>query len=124
VTELRFYLDENLELEIANQLRRRNVDAVHVRELGLRGDSDEAQLQNATEQGPVLCTYDSDFVNFARQGTQHAGIVKGNRVSHNIGSWVKTLSQLHSRYGAEDMVNRVNFYHPEKRKTKKSRRTT
>ncbi len=109
MTELRFFLDENIEVEIAKQLQRRGIDVVHVRDLHVLGDADENQLQRASEQGRVLCTYDSDFVNLAQQGVEHAGIVKGNRTQHHIGSWVRALTQLHSQYSAEDLLNRVEF---------------
>jgi len=60
-------------------------------------------------KGAFYSTYDSDFVNLAQQGVEHAGIVKGNRTQHHIGSWVRALTQLHSRYSAEDLLNRVEF---------------
>ncbi|MCE7947039.1 MAG: hypothetical protein DYG88_06390 [Chloroflexi bacterium CFX4] len=59
---LHFYLDENMPVVIADQLRQRGIEAVTVRELGRLGDSDDSHLQRAANMGCVLCTFDTDFV--------------------------------------------------------------
>ena len=41
---------------IAEQLRRRGVTAVTVRDLGLLGESDHNHLQRAYDEGYVFCT--------------------------------------------------------------------
>lgn len=38
--KVRFYLDENVQIVIAEQLKRRGIDAITVRDLGLLGDDD------------------------------------------------------------------------------------
>ena len=53
--KLRFYLDENVPVEVARQLRAREIDVVTVRDLGLLGDEDVQHLQRASEMGRVLC---------------------------------------------------------------------
>ncbi|MCL4246906.1 MAG: DUF5615 family PIN-like protein [Anaerolineae bacterium] len=45
---LRFYLDENLQVVIAEQLRQRGIDVVTVRDLNLLGDEDTNHLQHAS----------------------------------------------------------------------------
>lgn len=72
---IRYYLDENLPVAVATQLRRRGIDAVTVRDLGLLGDSDYNHLGRATRLGYVFCTNDADFVELAKVGATHAGIV-------------------------------------------------
>ncbi len=59
-TKLRFYLDENIPVEVAKQLRAQDIDAVTVRDLGLLGAPDRVHLERATAEERVLCTYDSD----------------------------------------------------------------
>jgi predicted nuclease of predicted toxin-antitoxin system len=63
----RFYLDENLQVAIAEQLRRRGIDAVTARDLDTLSDSDINHLKRATQMGYVLCTYDTDYVQLATQ---------------------------------------------------------
>jgi predicted nuclease of predicted toxin-antitoxin system len=49
MTALRFYLDENVQIVIAEQLRKRGIDAVTVRDLGMLGDEDTTHLARVTE---------------------------------------------------------------------------
>ncbi len=63
----RFYLDEDVQLGLAEALRARDIDAVHVYETGRGGGSDEAPLAFATEERRCFVTYNKrDFVILAR----------------------------------------------------------
>ena len=53
MTSISFYLDENMDPEIAKQLRRSGIDAITVRDLGELGDSDINHLKRAHEMGKV-----------------------------------------------------------------------
>ena len=106
---IRFYLDENVQLAVAEQLRARGIDVVTARELGALGDSDANHLGRATEMGRVLCTYDADFLRLAAAGIEHAGIVVGRWSQHGIGDWVRGLELLHTVYAAEDMLNHIEY---------------
>lgn len=75
MSEIRFYLDENMNPVIAEQLARHGIDVVTVRDLGELGDDDPNHLRRATELGRVLCTHDTDFFEIAVQNTEHEGIV-------------------------------------------------
>ena len=59
---LRFYLDENINPIVADQLKLHGIDAVSVKELGKLGDSDPDHLARATGLERVLCTHDQDFL--------------------------------------------------------------
>ena len=107
--KLRFYLDENVPIEVARQLQAREIDVVTVRDLGLLGDEDVQHLQRASEMGRVLCTYDTDYVLLAAEGQAHSGIVLGQPELHCIGAWVKWLALMHAVYEPEDMQNRVEY---------------
>lgn len=76
---LRFHLDENVFLAVAEQLQLRGIEVVTVRDLGRLVDSDDNHLARATAMGYVLCTHDDDFLTLAASGEAHAGIVLGNR---------------------------------------------
>ena len=106
---LRFYLDENVPIEIARQLKLREIDVVTVRDLNILGEEDINHLQNATRQDRVFCTYDSDFLDLAASGFEHAGIVFGQQDTHYIGSWVNWLTLMHTVYTSEEMQNRIEF---------------
>ena len=109
MAKLRFYLDENVPIQVARQLALRRIDAVTVRDLDLLGDADRNYLINATVQGRVFCTYDSDFLQIASSGIQHAGIVFGQQDVHYIGDWVSWLSLMHAVYTSDEMSGRIEF---------------
>lgn len=109
MADVRFYLDENVQLAVTEQLVRRGLDAVSAHSLGLLGMDDRTHLTRATELGRVLCTYDTDFYELAASGTDHAGIIIGQPDRHTIGDWVNGLTLVHAVYTTEDMINRVDF---------------
>lgn len=106
---LQFYLDENLQIAIAEQLRLRGIQAFTVRELGRLGDADDNHLRRAASMECVLCTYDTDYVQLAAGGINHAGVIIGQPEKHWIGEWVKALTLYHTIYSAEDMKNRLDY---------------
>jgi hypothetical protein len=106
---LRFYLDENVPVEVARQLRARGIEAITARDLGLLGETDAHHLARASDLGYVLCTYDTDFVRMASQGTRHAGIVFGQQTFHYIGDWVNGLALMHAVYHPDEMEDRVEY---------------
>jgi predicted nuclease of predicted toxin-antitoxin system len=107
--DIRFYLDENVQVTIADQLRRRGIEVVTTRDLDALGDSDENHLARASEMGYVLCTHDTDFVRLAAQGIPHKGIVFGRLGDHSIGDWVKHLALIHGVLAPEEMENHVEY---------------
>ncbi|MCY3867319.1 MAG: DUF5615 family PIN-like protein [Chloroflexi bacterium] len=76
-SKLRFYLDENLPIAIAEQLQRRGIDAITVRDLTAFGESARQQLESATEMERVMCSSDPHFIELASEGIKHRGIVFG-----------------------------------------------
>lgn len=106
---IKFYLDENVSVVIAEQLLRRGIDAVTVWDIGQLGDTDENHLARAQAMGCVLVTHDKDFLRMARAGQEHAGIVFGRQDRTRIGIWVLGLASLYERFSAEEMHNRVEF---------------
>jgi hypothetical protein len=107
--EIHFYLDENIPIAVAAQLRRRGIEVVTVRDLGFLGDSDTNHLHRATEMGFVLCTHDADYVELATSGVEHSGIVFGQQHRHNIGDWVRFLELVHAVYESDEMRNRIEY---------------
>jgi hypothetical protein len=109
LSELRFYIDENVEPEVAEQLKHHGIEAVSAKSLGKLGDSDPDHLQRARAMGYVLCTHDQDLLRLNAEGVEHAGIAFESHYGHSIGGWVRALRDLHTKETAESMVNQVKF---------------
>jgi hypothetical protein len=109
MADVKYYLDENIPTAIAEQLRLRGIDAVHVYELGVGGDSDMNHLIRASSQERVMCTFDIDFVIAAQQYTDHMGIILGHPLKHGIGIWVSQLVLYHGVYTSDEMRGRLEY---------------
>jgi len=72
---IRFHLDENCSLAIADGLRRRGVDVTSTPGAGLLGAVDDIQLAFALAEGRVIFTEDQDFLRIHAAGIPHSGIV-------------------------------------------------
>ncbi len=107
--DLRFYLDEHMNVEIARQLSRLGIDVKTVSDLLSFGESDLMQLQRATQMGRVFCTNDSDLIEIASQGVEHTGIVFGQQEKHFVGTWVKHLKMMAENYRPDELVNHVEY---------------
>ena len=107
--DIRYYLDENVPVVIADQLRRKGIDVVTVRDIGRLGDSDENHLKRAIDMERVLCTHDQDFLRLASEGQEHAGIVFGIQDLHSIGDWVRGLELIHAILIPSDMKNHIEY---------------
>lgn len=94
--KIRFYLDENVPVQVAHQLKARGIDVVIARSEGMLGATDLEHLQRAASLGRVLCTYDTDFLRLAAAGAEHTGIIFGQQDTHYIGDWVNHLMRFHT----------------------------
>lgn len=108
-SNIRLLLDENMHVEVAEQLARRGIDATTVRDSGRLGGDDLALLQYAAEEGRVLCTFDTDFVQLAKIDIEHAGIVFVGRKKRGIGVLVRELARLVDNHSADRMRNRLVY---------------
>lgn len=112
MAQVRIFTDEDIYGAIAPALRKSGVDAVSTPESGRLGESDESQLQWATDEGRVLVTFNvSHFAklhsDWMSQGREHFGVI----VSHQrpIGDLLRRLLQLGNNLDAEAMRNRMEF---------------
>ncbi|HLF04995.1 MAG TPA: DUF5615 family PIN-like protein [Dehalococcoidia bacterium] len=77
---VRVYLDENIDLQVAEALQARGYDATHAFTEGNRRFPDEDHLLYAAAQGRALVTHNfADYarlhLNFIQRGERHAGII-------------------------------------------------
>jgi predicted nuclease of predicted toxin-antitoxin system len=108
-SDIRLYFDESVEIAISDQIKKRGVDAVTVRDLQLLGDSDINHLQRAHQMGRVLCSYDTDFLRLDSQGVKHAGVIFGFHDCTTYGEWISGLELICGVLTAADMHNHVEY---------------
>ncbi|MEA3357809.1 MAG: DUF5615 family PIN-like protein [Thermodesulfobacteriota bacterium] len=58
---MKFLADENISPVSVSYIKGLGFDAIHVREVGLKGKSDQAVMEYALKEGRVLLTMDRDF---------------------------------------------------------------
>ncbi len=107
--KIRFHLDEQVDPEIASQLRRRGIDVTTTVEVGLRTASDESQLNFIRQEKRVIFTHDKDFLIIASGSNDHPGIVYCKQKSRSLGEIIKGLILIDEVYSSEEMVGRVEY---------------
>ncbi len=76
----RVYLDENVDVRVAEILRARGFDALTCGQAGRLGQTDEEQMSFAVAEGWVLLTHNRDHFeklaqDYAASGKDHCGII-------------------------------------------------
>ena len=105
---VRFYTDEHVSYVVVRALRQRGVDVLAVAEAGMLGETDEAHLRRAHEEGRVLFSQDQDFLALHARGLPHAGIAYAPRQAP-FRRVLDGLLLIHAVLDAEDMVGRLEF---------------
>ncbi len=100
-------MDEQVELAIAEALRRRNIDVTTTPEVQLLGATDEEQLAFATFQKRVIFTNDDDFLVFHQRGLEHYGIAYCHQNSRSLGEVVRSLILIWEVLEPSDMQNHI-----------------
>lgn len=108
----RLLLDEDIQAGLAEALRRRGLDAVHLQELKRKGLADAAVLTLAAEQGRCLVSYNiRDFVllhnAYAAEGRPHPGILLG--AQRPMSALLRALLHYLADRSAGDLANRIGF---------------
>ena len=88
---IRYHLDEHIHGAIASGLRARGVDVTTTAEAGLRGATDQKQLEYAVTNGRVIFTQDADFLRIDHDGVTHPGIVYCKQGARSVGAMLRGL---------------------------------
>jgi len=108
VAKLLLYLDESVNVVVADGLRRRGVDVTSAKDAGNLGLSDEDQLKYAAKNKFVIVTHDADFLSLA-EDFEHKGIVFVHQQKYSIGDLIRNLKLLWDVVEQKDMKNHVEF---------------
>lgn len=113
MAKLKIYTDENVDVRVAEGLRKRGIKAFSAVEKGLTGVSDIEHFRHASEIQAVIFTHDRHFLQIAKalttEGIEHYGViyVEMNRLS--IGECIKGLALYADILSAEEMKNKIEF---------------
>jgi predicted nuclease of predicted toxin-antitoxin system len=105
---LKFHLDENVNPNVAQELRRRGVEVTTNVEAGLTGRSDEDQLAFSAATARVLVTGDSDFLRLHNQGLRHSGLAFCH-ATMTVGEIVSALALMSDALRPEEMIQNLEF---------------
>lgn len=106
---IRFHLDENVNPAIAVSLRQRGIDITTSQETGLLGVSDVEQLAYARQERRVIFTQDADFLIFAAQTSDHAGIAYCRKQERSIGQIITWPELIHGVMTPDEMQGHVEY---------------
>ena len=106
------YLDEHIQISLAEALRSRGIDILTTQEAHNTGLQDGQQLAFATDTNRVLFSYNRrHFAQIHHQWMRirrpHAGIVISDQVP--IGIILRRLMKLYFSLGSEEMANRLEY---------------
>ncbi|MGM0405130.1 MAG: DUF5615 family PIN-like protein [Thermoplasmatota archaeon] len=108
MSEIKLLLDENMPLSLTQQLNLREIDAVSVKGLSMKGEGDESVLERAIEEGRALVTFDRDFISGLDEKYDHKGIILFTKLL-TIGDMLGELQKVIDSFEAEEMDNTVLY---------------
>jgi len=112
MTSIALYLDEHIQISLAEALRSRGINVLTTQEAHNTGLEDSQQLAFATDKNRVLLSYNRrHFAQIHHQWMRiqkpHAGIVVSDQIP--IGIVLRRLMKLYFSLGSEEMVNRLEY---------------
>ena len=106
---IRYHLDENINLTIAQGLRRAGIDVTTSRDVGLLGKSDLEHLLFANSQKRILLTHDDDLLVLAHRGYEHYGIAYCRKDDRSTGYIIRILILLYEVALPDEMKGKIEY---------------
>jgi predicted nuclease of predicted toxin-antitoxin system len=106
---IKYHLDEHIDPDIAKALRRYGIDVTTTVEAGLRTTDDARHLDFILREGRVVVTHDADFLRYAREHSDHPGIVYGQMGARTMGQIIRTLILIYEVLTPEEMIGHVEY---------------
>lgn len=109
---IKLYLDEDVDVLVADLLRAQSFEVFTTSELGHKSKSDPEQLEYAVAEKLTIVTHNrTDFEKLAQRyfdsGTTHFGIVIAvQRAPHEIAA---RLLGILNNFTADEMVNQIHY---------------
>lgn len=109
---IKLLLDEHIWEGLAEALRQRGYDVVHINHTPYRGTADEALLTLAASQGRAVLTFDrGDFTKIVGQrfldGRSHAGVILSKDLPR--GELLRRTERLLKTLSAEELADTIRY---------------
>ena len=113
MAKLKIYTDENVDICIAEGLRRRGIKAFSAIEKGMSGASDLEHFKYAADLKAVIFTHDHHFIEIAKSlvadGKEHWGVIFVEMHKLTIGECIKRLVLYADVLTADELKDQVGF---------------
>lgn len=113
MAKLKIYTDENVDVRVAEGLKRRGVHAFSALEKKMIGTADRDQFHYAADTQAIFFTHDHHFFEIATgltaEGKDHWGVIFVEMNKLSIGECIKRLALYAELLTAEEMKNIVEF---------------
>ena len=112
MARITLYLDEHVQVSLAEGLRTRGVDVMTTQEAGNYSLDDIGQLNFAAKEGRVLLSFNKGHFakihyEWMEKGSPHAGIILSDQLT--VGIIIRRLMRLYFSLSREDMQNRLEY---------------
>lgn len=112
MTKMKFYLNENIPIVLADALKRRGYDVITTQSAGRKQASDIEQILFTIKQNRVILTFNTVHyvkihIELHRKGINHSGIIVSDQLP--VGELLRRLLKLTSSLSADDMKNRLEY---------------
>jgi len=113
LARLKIYTDENVDVRVAEGLKRRGVHAFSALEKKMTGATDRDQFHYAVDSQAVFFTHDHHFLEIATaltsEGKEHWGVIFVEMNKLSIGECIKRLALYAELLTADEMKNVIEF---------------
>ena len=106
---IKFHLDEHVDPDIAQSLRRHGIDVTTTVEAGLRTFDDPDHLDFIRRESRVVVTHDADFLRWASQDTDHPGITYCQMGTRSMGEIIRSLILIYEVLTPEEIAGCVEY---------------
>ncbi len=96
MAEISLLMDENMPLALTSQLKLRDIDAVSIKGLSMKGEDDLEIMRICVEEGRALVTFDRDFISGLDERFDHNGIILFTKLL-TIGDMLRELQKILER---------------------------
>jgi len=112
MARITLYLDEHVQVSLAEGLRTRGVDVMTTQEAGNYSLDDIGQFNFAAKEGRVLLSFNKGHFakihyEWMEKGRPHAGIILSDQLT--VGIIIRRLMRLYFSLSREDMQNRLEY---------------